>query len=127
MSDSYNANSAGPWTNYQGAVLKGSRPLSDLSDAELMSAIHGPWENYQSNPLASMSDADLMKVLGRHPQDVSTAGDMAKSAGIGLVKGAIGLAGLPGDLANVGTKAYDYLTGSDTDATVAPYTTRLAP
>jgi len=39
----------------------------------------GPWTKYASNEQPSM------------------AGDIAKSAGIGLAKGAIGLAGLPGD------------------------------
>ena len=47
--------------------------------------------------------------------DDSTTGDVAKSAGVGLVKGGIGLAGLPGDLSNAlahGSKiAGDYIAG----------------
>jgi hypothetical protein len=41
-----------------------------------------------------------------HP---SVAADIAKSAGTGLAKGVIGLAGLPGDAANLGKIAADYV------------------
>lgn len=50
-----------------------------------------------------------------------TAADVAKSTGIGVVKGAIGLAGLPGDIADLGTRGIDYLAGTHTNDTVGPY------
>lgn len=61
-------------------------------------------------------DIDAAKVLAaeiiksRGGQDVSTIGDMAKSAGVGVAKGAIGLAGLPGDLAELGARGIDRAT-----------------
>lgn len=42
--------------------------------------------------------------------DQGVAGDVAKSAGIGLVKGGIGLAGLPADLGELGAKGIDKAT-----------------
>lgn len=89
--------------------------ISQLSDADLLGAIKG------SKPLASMSDADLLKAIGKTPDNTSVGGDIAKSAGIGLAKGAIGLAGLPGDLTDLASKGFDYLTGYDTNSSVAPY------
>jgi hypothetical protein len=44
-----------------------------------------------------------------------TLGDVAKSAGIGLVKGGLGLAGMAGDVANLGTQGIDYLAGTHTN------------
>lgn len=40
----------------------------------------------------------------------SVAGDVAKSGGIGLAKGVIGLAGLPGDLSELGARGIDRAT-----------------
>jgi len=54
---------------------------------------------------------------------VSTASDVAKSAGIGLVKGGVGLAGLPGDLAELGARGIDRATqyiGGKLGVDVAP-------
>jgi hypothetical protein len=49
------------------------------------------------------------------------AGDLAKSAGIGVAQGAIGLAGLPGLAEWGGRKLYDMASGSDTaQSTVLP-------
>jgi hypothetical protein len=61
---------------------------------------------------------------GKQPKaDVSTMGDMAKSAGVGLAQGVIGLAGLPGDLSELGARGIDRavqgigsLTGMDVGA-----------
>ncbi len=44
------------------------------------------------------SDADISAALASVPAPSSMAADVAKSGGIGLAKGAIGLAGLPGDI-----------------------------
>lgn len=45
------------------------------------------------------------------PSSPSVAGDVAKSGGIGLVKGAIGLAGLPGDINSLVGKGFDWAAG----------------
>lgn len=44
------------------------------------------------------------------PKDGVAAGDIAKSGGIGLVKSGIGLAGLPGDLSELGARGLDVAT-----------------
>jgi hypothetical protein len=59
----------------------------------------------------------IHSVMSQHfggPQP-STAEDVAKSAGIGLAKGAIGIPGLPGDLAAALPHAADYLRGKAVD------------
>jgi len=71
--------------------------------------------------LSSMSDADLLKAIGRQPEDVSTVGDIAKSGGIGLAKGVIGLAGLPADLANVAARGVDYVAGTNLQRYTQPF------
>ncbi len=69
--------------------------LSSMSDDELMKALNGPHSD-----LSSMSDADLMKALNApEPATAPSATlDVAKSLGSGLVRGAAGLVGLPGDI-----------------------------
>lgn len=52
-----------------------------------------------------MSDADIVAAIQR--SQTSTGADVAKSAGIGLAKGAIGIAGLPGDVAELGARGID--------------------
>lgn len=44
-----------------------------------------------------------------------------KALGVGAVKGTIGLFGLPADATNIGSKAIDYLAGTKTNESVAPY------
>lgn len=82
-----------------------------LSDAELMAALGGAAAP-QPSGMAAMSDADLMKALGQGP---SVAMDVAKSAGSGIAKGAVGLAGTIGDaaswLGNFSDNAGNYIAG----------------
>jgi len=55
-----------------------------------------------------MSDADISAAIQKNvpkEQPGSTATGVAKSAGVGLAQGVIGLAGLPGDLMNLGMRA----------------------
>lgn len=95
--------------------------ISQLSDAELLGALG---QKTPKADLSAMSDADLLKAIGNAPgptENVNTIADVAKSGGIGLARGAIGLAGLPGDLADLASRGYDFLTGSNTNASVAPY------
>lgn len=58
--------------------------------------------------LSKMSDADLKAAYDA--QNTSTLADVAKSAGTGLVKGVVGLAGLPGDITELGARGLDYAT-----------------
>jgi hypothetical protein len=53
-----------------------------------------------------VTDPALLAQLNAPP---STAADVAKSAGIGLVKGGIGLAGMAGDLAEMAKKGADWV------------------
>jgi hypothetical protein len=54
--------------------------------------------------------AHLQQHLGATPEP-SVAADVAKSLGRGIAKGAIGLAGLPGDMATLLNKGEDYVIG----------------
>ncbi len=69
-----------------------------MSDAELLALVQPPAA--PARDYAGMSDADLLKMV----QPPSVAADVAKSGGIGLAKGAIGLAGALGDLTDLGAK-----------------------
>lgn len=71
--------------------------------------------------LSKMSDADLKAAYDT--QNTSTLADVAKSAGTGLVKGVVGLAGLPGDITELGARGLDYATrgvGSLLGQNIAP-------
>lgn len=90
--------------------------LSSLSDAELQ-AMYQPQASPTNRPrvyitkpssVSDMSDEQLQAAYGAN--ETSTLADVAKSAGTGLVKGAIGLAGLPGDLTELGARGLDYAT-----------------
>jgi hypothetical protein len=85
---------------------------STMSDADLMAMVK-PQAATPTQDYSKLSDADLLKMV--KPEQPSTTEDVAKSAGIGLAKGAIGMAGAPGDLSNLlakGSKAAgDYVGG----------------
>ena len=100
--------------------------LSTLSDDQLKALYAAP----QAAPdLGKMSDAELMAAYNSHP---SVLADVAKSGGIGLAKGAIGLAGMPGDLGSLISSGYDKATNAlginpDTAQTVKSVVGHLAP
>jgi len=71
-----------------------------MSDAELMALVQPAPVDY-----SKMSDADLLKAVN----GPSTGMDVLKSGGIGLAKGAVGIAGGGGDVRNLLSKATDYL------------------
>lgn len=50
----------------------------------------------------------MAKEYGAPKQEKGVVADIAKSAGIGLAKGGIGLAGLVGDLSNIGAKGIEH-------------------
>jgi hypothetical protein len=76
--------------------------LGALSDDELR-ALHAS----ASTPgdLSKMSDADLIAM--HNASKPSVAADVAKAAPIGLAKGAIGVAGMPGDMQSMGNSLVD--------------------
>lgn len=57
-----------------------------------------------------MAQPDGVVPQGAQAEQPSVLGDVAKSAGIGVVKGAIGLAGLPGDLTELGARGINRAT-----------------
>lgn len=71
-----------------------------------------PWEKY-SSPAAEGPWAKYGGAPAAEPQPELSTGDYAadilKSGGIGLAKGAIGLAGLPGDLQRLAQTGADYI------------------
>lgn len=92
--------------------------LSALSNEQLMGMLNAP-AAAPAPSVASMSDADLMAALN----PPSIAADVAKSGGIGLVKGGIGLLGLPGDIAELGARGLQRATqfvGDKLGVEVAP-------
>lgn len=87
--------------------------LSQLSDEQLTALYNGdapatPSGRLYVGPnapdLSKMSDADLLAAYDNHPDVLA---DIAKSGGIGLVKGGLSVAGLPGDVGSLFGKAVD--------------------
>lgn len=89
--------------------------LSKLSDADLLRLYQQQGSGAasaaaQSNPLAGMSDEELLKLLAAQPAaPASTAVDVAKSVGSGLVKGVAGLVTLPQTMKDLGNQGVDYV------------------
>ncbi len=85
--------------------------LSNLSDDELK-ALYGKTAAPQpATDLSKLSDADLLALhqASQPAAEPSMTADIAKSGGIGLAKGAIGMAGAAGDARNLLSAASDYL------------------
>lgn len=84
--------------------------LRSLSDEELQKL-------YKPKPdVSKMSDEELMAAHAeKNPGIAGTAADVAKSAGIGLAKGGIGLAGMVGDLTNLGAKGIEHASNFVSD------------
>lgn len=84
--------------------------LSTLSDDQLK-ALYAP--HAAAPDLSKMSDDDLKALHSSLPAQDGVASDVLKSGAAGLAKGGIGLAGLPGDAANLLTRgsqiASDYI------------------
>lgn len=93
--------------------------LSALSNDQLMGMLNAPTTAPAAPSAASMSDADLLAALN----PPSVAADVAKSGGTGLVKGGIGLLGLPGDLGALVSSGVDKVAGA---AGIAPETVSAA-
>lgn len=89
--------------------------LSQLSDEQLQALYQPPsasgglkrvYIGGDAPDLSKLSDADLQAAY--HGGLSDTLGDVAKATGAGLVKGAVGLAGLPGDISELGARGIDY-------------------
>lgn len=61
-------------------------------------------------PDGMADDAIAAAIKQNLSEQPSTAGDVAKSGGIGVAKGLVGLAGLPGDLSELGARGIDRAT-----------------
>lgn len=84
--------------------------LSSLSDDQLKAMYGAPTAAPAAAPdLSKMSDEQLKALHGSLPPSVGVAEDVAKSGGVGLAKGAIGLAGMGGDLAELAKKGADWV------------------
>lgn len=83
---------------------------SKMSDAELLSLVQ-PKTAAPTQDYSKMSDEDLLKAV----HGPSVAADVAKSGGIGLAKGVIGLAGAIGDLSDLGAKGLEHASNFITD------------
>jgi hypothetical protein len=89
--------------------------FSNMSDSDLLAALN----KQPSAPMADlskMSDNDLLMALNKHAEIPPPVGeDILKSAAIGVPKGIITGAGMPGDLSNslasMSKKAGDYIGG----------------
>lgn len=105
--------------------------LGSLSDAELTALYRPPSPTADgSTParitirpegavdLSKMSNEELLSAYSSGAWN--TAKDVAKSAGIGVAKGAIGLAGLAGDLTNLGAKGIKAASDFVADKTGVP-------
>lgn len=80
---------------------------SDMSDADLAGALHKKF--YSDIPRAEF---DKKIGLAVAQPDVSVMGDVAKSGGIGLVKGGLGILGAPGDIGSIASGAVDMAAGA---------------
>src|SRR5262245_38865827 len=91
--------------------------LSGLSTEELWRMRRDAQQPPQSD-LSSMSTEDLWKMRAQQSMTSGeVAADIAKSAAIGVPKGTIGIAGMPGDVANYLNRGIDYALGRAADVT----------
>jgi hypothetical protein len=66
----------------------------------------------QQAALSALKVAPTSMPAATPEPDVSIMGDMAKSGGIGLVKGGLGMLGAPGDMGSLASGAFDAVTGA---------------
>jgi hypothetical protein len=84
--------------------------IRSLSDAELQRLFQ---QSAAASPVAAMSDDQLMAAhKAASPSAGDYAVDVAKSGGVGVAQGTIGLAGLPGDLQNIVKAIGDKIPGA---------------
>ncbi len=95
--------------------------LSKLSDDELRALYNSTQTTAPAPPVAAapvdftkLTD-DELRAQYQATRPSSGTADVAKSAGVGLGKGAIGLAGLVGDLSGAGAKGLEYATNYVSD------------
>jgi hypothetical protein len=81
---------------------------SDMSDADLAGALHKKF--YSDIPREEFDKKIGLATVAQ--ADVSVAGDVLKSGGIGLVKGGLGTLGAPGDIGSLASGAVDMAAGA---------------
>jgi len=84
-------------------------------------------KNYQIDaPDADAAFSAMSQHLGvTAPSAPVTAKGLAKAAGVGVGEGVIGLAGAPADLTDLASRGLDYVAGTKTHESIAPYTKAL--
>lgn len=85
---------AGPWERY-------SAPAA-------ASPADGPWSRYGASSVENGRENTVTVRSAGAPEKDGVMMDVAKSAGVGLGKGFIGLSGLPGDIAEYGARGIDH-------------------
>ncbi len=68
---------------------------------------------------------EIAQSLSIKPTAPVTAKGLAKAGGVGLGEGAISLLGAPADLTDLASRGLDYVAGTKTHDTIAPYTKML--
>lgn len=79
----------------------------------------GPWEQYQQAEQGPWTQYSVADVTDTQSAPVTATG-LAKAAGVGAAKGAIGLGGMIGDLSNLGAKGLEYATNYASDKLGVP-------
>lgn len=87
----------------------------DMSDNQLADALHAKF--YSDMPKEEFAKKIELEAAPPKPELSAgeTAADVAKSGGIGLVKGGIGLAGMAGDLTDLGAKGLEHASNYISD------------
>ena len=83
--------------------------LSGVSDEELLKSVQSPQAGKPSGP----SDEELLAAVGQKSTPVNTTGDMEKSFGSGLLRGATSLADMPSSIVSGGIGMAERATGYD--------------
>jgi hypothetical protein len=86
-----------------------------------------PVEGDPFSTQAAPASPTLTPVEGNPFEEPNTVKDVAHSVLTGTGEGLIGLAGLPGTLADWASRGYDWATGSHTNDTIGPYAQAIGP
>lgn len=82
-------------------------------------------ERFQIEAPDEASAVSALASLPAAPVPENSLSGSAKALGIGAAEGVIGLAGLPGDAADLASRGFDYMTGKTTNETVGPYAKKI--
>tara|TARA_R110000868_G_scaffold162002_2_gene392981 strand:+ start:853 stop:2382 length:1530 start_codon:yes stop_codon:yes gene_type:complete len=85
----------------------------------VVTAPDGSAVNFPDGTSHSTINDVMMKQFA--PEAENSISGSAKSLGVGLAEGTIGLAGFPADAADFATRGFDYLAGTKSNESVAPF------